>query len=340
MTLTPDLLGRPLRDLRISLTDRCNFRCTYCMPKAMFGRNYPYIPDEDILTFDEIIRIVEATALLGVKKIRLTGGEPLLRNNLEELIERIAGIHGIEDIALTTNGSRLTRQRALQLRDAGLTRVTISLDAIQDDVFKRMNDVGFTSSKVLQAMDNATMAGFKPCKVNMVVIRSMNESQILPMLETFRGTPHVLRLIEYMDVGETNGWRLDDVVPAADILKLIQAKWPLVELPRLYSGEVAKRYHYVDGSGEIGIIASVTEPFCGGCGRLRLSSDGQLYTCLFGHSGYDIRRIVRSGQSSVHADALSETILQLWRQRNDNYSELRTVATNRRQRVEMSRIGG
>jgi GTP 3',8-cyclase len=335
---TPDKFGRSLRDLRISLTDRCNFRCTYCMPKEIFGADYPYITNDEMLSFDEIIQLVKATVLLGVSKIRLTGGEPLLRRDIETLIERIAEVKGVKEIALTTNGSLLTARRARSLRQAGLHRVTISLDAVHEGVFAAMNDVAFPAHRILQAVNEAEAVGLGPIKINMVVKKGVNESQILPMAEQFRSTPHVLRMIEFMDVGHTNGWRLDDVVRAEDIISILQEQWALEPIARSYPGEVAKRYRYLDGQGEIGVISSVTQPFCSGCSRLRLSSDGKLYTCLFGSHGFDIRAFLREGQS---AKALSQAIAGLWGQRDDRYSELRTEATTvAQERIEMSRIGG
>src|SRR6266705_2264370 len=279
-----DTLVRPLRDLRISVTDRCQFRCTYCMPREVFGRDFVFLPREQLLTFEELTRLARVFAGLGVRKLRLTGGEPLLRRDLEKLVAMLAGIGGITDIALTTNGALLAG-KAPALAAAGLRRVTVSLDSVDDAVFMALNDAGFPVARVLDAITAAAAAGLAPVKVNMVVKRGVNEQSILPMAEHFRGTGHVPRFIEYMDVGTTNGWRLDDVVPAAEIISLIRGQWPLEPIAPAYPGEVAARYRYRDGAGEIGVIASVTQPFCHGCTRARLSADGRLYTCLFAGTG-------------------------------------------------------
>ena len=284
MTTALDSRSRPLRDLRISVTDRCNFRCTYCMPKEIFGRDYAFLPRAELLTFEEITRLARAFASEGVSKIRLTGGEPLLRRDLEQLVAMLANVDGITDIALTTNGSALAA-KAQTLKDAGLTRVTVSLDALDDDTFAAMNDVAFPVARVLDGIDAAASAGLAPVKVNMVVKRATNDHAITQMAAHFRGGGHVLRFIEYMDVGATNGWRMDDVVPAAEIITAIEAHWPLEPVEPNYPGEVATRYRYHDGAGEIGVIASVTQPFCGACTRARLSADGKLYTCLFATAG-------------------------------------------------------
>src|SRR4051795_4049251 len=281
-----DTLNRPLRDLRISVTDRCNFRCVYCMPKEVFGREYRFLDRKELLSFEEIERVARLFTGLGVEKIRLTGGEPLVRKNVEELIARLTQIEGL-DIALTTNGSLLPA-KAQALADAGLQRVTVSLDSLDDEVFRSMNDVDFPVERVLAGIDAAAAAGM-PVKVNMVVKRGVNEDSILEMARYFKGSGHVLRFIEFMDVGQTNGWRLDDVVSADDILAAIDAAWPLEEEPPNYPGEVATRYRYADGGGEGGVIASVTRPFCGGCTRARLSAEGGLYTCLFAERGTDLR---------------------------------------------------
>ena len=274
-----DTLGRPIRDLRVSVTDRCNFRCVYCMPKEVFGREYPFMPRAELLTFEEIERLARAFAGLGVEKIRVTGGEPLVRRDLEVLVGKLAAIPGL-DLALTTNGALLA-QKAQALRDAGLRRITVSLDSLDDEVFRAMNDVDFPVERVLAGIDAALAAGLEPVKVNVVVKRGLNEDGILPLAKAFRGTGVVLRFIEYMDVGHTNGWRLDDVVPAAEIVETVAAEFPLEPVAESYRGEVANRYRYADGAGEIGVIASVTQPFCGDCTRARLSADGRLYTCLF-----------------------------------------------------------
>jgi cyclic pyranopterin phosphate synthase len=331
---TRDTFGRPLRDLRISVTDRCNFRCVYCMPKEVFGRDYRFLERRELLTFEEIERLARVFVAHGVEKIRITGGEPLVRRDLERLVEKLAAIDDL-DLTLTTNGSLLA-QKARALKEAGLRRVTVSLDSLDDDVFARMNDVEFPVGRVLEGIDAAASAGL-PVKVNMVVKRGVNEDSILPMARYFRDRGHVLRFIEYMDVGHSNGWRLDDVVPAAEILATIDAELPLEPLEPNYRGEVARRWRYRDGSGEIGVIASVTQPFCGDCTRARLSADGRLYTCLFAVRGHDLRALVRSGASDRE---LHEAIGRLWAARTDRYSELRTADTADLPKVEMSYIGG
>lgn len=327
-----------MRDLRISLTDRCNLRCIYCMPKEMFGPHYSFLSAGDMLTFDEIERVVHAAVGLGVTKIRLTGGEPLLRPGIERLLERLAGIDGVEDIAMTTNGVALTKRRAESLRAAGLQRVTISLDALDDGVFGRMNGLDVPVSRVLAAIEAASDAGLGPVKINAVVKRGANDDQIVSLAGHFRNSGHIVRFIEYMDVGHTNGWRLDEVVPAADIVARIQANWPLVPAGPTRPGEVARRYLYADGAGEIGVIASVTQPFCGGCNRVRLSADGVLYTCLFATHGTDLKPSLRGGGTS--GEGLREALANIWRWRRDRYSEERTDATQPAERIEMSRIGG
>jgi GTP 3',8-cyclase len=331
-----DSRSRPLRDLRISVTDRCNFRCTYCMPKEIFGRDFAFLPRAELLTFEEITRLAKAFAREGVSKIRLTGGEPLLRRDLERLVAMLATVDGITDIALTTNGSALAA-KAQTLKDAGLTRVTVSLDALDDDTFAAMNDISFPVGWVLAGIDAAASAGLTPVKVNMVVKRGVNDHAITPMAEHFRASGHILRFIEYMDVGATNGWRMDDVVPAAEIVTAIDKHWPLEPVKPNYPGEVATRYHYRDGTGEIGVIASVTQPFCGGCTRARLSADGKLYTCLFATAGHDLRKPLRDGAND---EAPTTRIRSIWRQRADRYSEIRRTETIRRPRIEMSYIGG
>jgi GTP 3',8-cyclase len=330
-----DRLGRPIRDLRISVTDRCNFRCVYCMPKEVFGRDYPFLPRAELLTFEEIERLARTFAGLGVEKIRITGGEPLLRRDLETLLEMLAGIPGV-DLTLTTNGALLAR-KAQALRDAGLNRITVSLDSLDDATFRAMNDVDFPVERVLAGIDAALAAGLAPVKVNVVVKRGVNEEGILPLAEYFRSTGVVLRFIEYMDVGHTNGWRLDDVVPASEIVAAIDAEHPLEAVEPAYRGEVANRWRYRDGSGEIGVIASVTRPFCGDCTRARLSADGKLHTCLFATRGHDLRALVRGGASD---EGLAETIAGIWTVRDDRYSELRTAETADLPKVEMSYIGG
>ena len=330
-----DTLGRPIRDLRVSVTDRCNFRCVYCMPKEVFGREYPFMPRAELLTFEEIERLARAFAGLGVEKIRVTGGEPLVRRDLEVLVGKLAAIPGL-DLALTTNGALLA-QKAQALRDAGLRRITVSLDSLDDEVFRAMNDVDFPVERVLAGIDAALAAGLEPVKVNVVVKRGLNEDGILPLAKAFRGTGVVLRFIEYMDVGHTNGWRLDDVVPAAEIVETVAAEFPLEPVAESYRGEVANRYRYADGAGEIGVIASVTQPFCGDCTRARLSADGKLYTCLFAVRGHDLRALLRGGASDAE---LAGAIADVWRARGDRYSELRSAATPDPARVEMSYIGG
>jgi GTP 3',8-cyclase len=335
-----DTLARPLHDLRISVTDRCQFRCTYCMPREVFGRDFVFLPREQLLTFEELTRLARIFAGLGVSKLRLTGGEPLLRRDLDKLVAMLAAIGGIGDIALTTNGALLAGT-AQALAAAGLRRVTVSLDSLDDAVFMALNDAGFPVARVLEAIAAAAGAGLAPVKVNMVVRRGVNEQSILPMAAHFRGTGHVLRFIEYMDVGTTNGWRLDDVVPAAEIISLIGGQWPLEAAEAAYPGEVARRYRYRDGAGEIGVIASVTQPFCRGCTRARLAADGQLYTCLFAGAGHDLRGPLRAGASD---QALREIVTAIWSRRADRYSEQRTRHTRRAQwvkpKVEMSHIGG
>jgi GTP 3',8-cyclase len=331
-----DTLQRPLRDLRISVTDRCDFRCVYCMPKEVFGRDFEFLRRSQLLTFEEIARLARLFASAGVRKLRLTGGEPLLRRDLERLVEMLAAIDGIEDIALTTNGSLLARKAAV-LRDAGLRRVTVSLDALDDEVFGSVNDVGAPVARVLDGIEAAAAAGLGPVKVNMVVKRGLNDGSILDMARHFRRSGHILRMIEYMDVGASNGWRLDDVVPAAEMVAAIAAEWPLEPIAPGYPGEVASRYRYRDGGGEIGVIASVTQPFCHACTRARLSADGRLYTCLFANLGRDLRAPLRAGASDADLEAL---IGRIWRRRGDRYSELRTAATAGAPKVEMSYIGG
>ena len=329
-----DTFHRPLRDLRVSITDRCNFRCVYCMPKEVYGRDYAFLPRRDLLTFEEIARLAQVFAGLGVEKIRLTGGEPLIRRDVERLVEMLAEIPGL-DLTLTTNGAALV-QKAQALKDAGLGRITVSLDSLDDEVFRAMNDVDFPVQTVLDGIEAASAAGL-PVKVNVVVKRGVNEDSVLPMARHFRDRGHVVRFIEYMDVGHTNGWRLDDVVPAADIVAAIDAELPLEPLPPRYPGEVAERYRYRDGSGEIGVIASVTRPFCGACTRARLSADGSLYTCLFATTGHDLRALVRGDAGD---DEIAAALGGIWRERADRYSELRSSATPDLPKVEMSYIGG
>jgi len=336
-TSTPlDTLGRPMRDLRISVTDRCNFRCVYCMPKEVYGADHAFLPRAQILDFEEIERIVGVAVGLGVRKVRLTGGEPLVRRNLERLVEMLAAIEGIEDLTLTTNASLLA-PKARILADAGLQRVTVSLDALDDPTFQRMNDVGFPVSRVLDGIAAAEAVGLGPIKVNTVVRRGLNEHAIVDLARHFRGSGTVVRFIEYMDVGSTNGWRLDDVVPAAEVVACIDERWPLEPVAEAYRGEVAQRYRYRDGSGEIGVISSVTQPFCGDCTRARLSADGSIYTCLFATVGHDLRASLRAGATD---EDLADMLRAIWTRRDDRYSDLRTLETVALPKVEMSFIGG
>ena len=330
-----DTLGRPLHDLRISVTDRCNFRCVYCMPKEVFGKDFQFLPRAEILTFEEIERLVRIFVGLGVRKIRLTGGEPLVRRDLERLVEKLARL-GDLDLTLTTNGSLLA-QKAQALATAGLRRVTVSLDSLDDATFKSMNDVDFPVAKVLAGIEAAQAAGLAPIKINMVTKRGVNEASILPMARYFKGTGMTLRFIEFMDVGSTNGWRLDDVVPAREIVASIDRELPLEPVGPSYRGEVAARYRYKDGSGEIGVISSVTQPFCADCTRARLSADGSLYTCLFATEGLDLRTLVRSEASDAE---IIERLAAAWRARTDRYSEVRSSETAGLRKIEMSFIGG
>lgn len=330
-----DTLGRYIRDLRISVTDRCNFRCNYCMPKEVFGRDYEFLDRDEILSFEEITRLARVFAGLGVQKLRLTGGEPTLRRGLTELIAMLREVDGIE-LTLTTNGSRLA-EIARDLKDAGLDRITVSLDSLDDTVFRAMNDVDFPVARVLAGIDAAAKAGLTPIKINMVVKRGVNDHTAVEMARRFRGTGHIVRFIEFMDVGNSNGWRMDDVVPAAEIIKTIAAEFPLEPLEAQYAGEVANRFRYKDGAGEIGVIASVTRPFCGDCTRARLSADGRLYTCLFGVLGHDLRKLLRDGKDDGE---IAGFVRSLWSRRKDRYSELRTSQTPGGDKVEMSYIGG
>ncbi|MCC6299000.1 MAG: GTP 3',8-cyclase MoaA [Anaerolineales bacterium] len=334
MTLT-DAFNRPIHDLRISVTDRCNFRCVYCMPKEIFGADYPYLHRDQILTFEEIARLARIFTAHGVRKVRLTGGEPLVRKDLHRLVKMLAEIPNLE-LTLTTNGALLAKQ-AQALKDAGMKRVTVSLDSLDDETFKAMNDVGFPVAKVLEGMDTAAKVGLEPVKVNMVVKRGMNESSVLPMARYFREKGYILRFIEYMDVGHTNGWRMDDVVPSKEIIAMISAEMPLEPLDPNYRGEVADRWRYKDGGGEIGVISSVTHAFCRACTRVRLSAEGKLYTCLFAVQGHDLKSLMRSGASD---DELSQLIARVWGKRTDRYSELRSENTIDLPKVEMSHIGG
>jgi len=331
--MTLDRLGRPLRDLRISVTDRCNFRCVYCMPKEVFGSDYRFLDRKELLTFEEIERVARAFVGLGVNKLRLTGGEPLVRKDVDRLIALLAPLGA--ELTLTTNASLLA-PKAAALAAAGLDRVTVSLDSLDDETFQAMNDVDFPVQRVLDGIDAAAAAGM-PVKVNAVIKRGLNEHSILEMAAHFRGTDHTLRFIEYMDVGTTNGWRLDDVVPAGEIVERISAEFPLEPVEPGYRGEVAKRWRYADGGGEIGLISSVTQPFCGDCTRSRISAEGRLYTCLFGIRGHDLRALVRRGASD---EELGHVVAGIWGKRTDRYSELRSEATVSLPKVEMSYIGG
>jgi cyclic pyranopterin phosphate synthase len=342
--LLSDRLGRPLRDLRISVTDRCNFRCSYCMPKEVFDKDYTYLPHAALLTFEEITRLARLFVAHGVRKLRLTGGEPLLRKNIEILIEQLAQLRTPEgqplDLTLTTNGSLLAR-KAKSLKAAGLQRVTVSLDGLDDAVFRRMNDVDFPVAQVLAGIDAARDAGLGPVKVNMVVKRGTNEHEIVPMARHFKGSGMVLRFIEYMDVGTSNGWRMDEVVPSDEVIAMIQREMPLVPLEHSAPGETAQRWAHADGSGEIGVISSVTQAFCGDCNRARLSTEGQVYLCLFATHGHDLRTLLRGGASDAE---IASAIGHVWQQRDDRYSQLRASlpaeARSGQRRVEMSYIGG
>jgi cyclic pyranopterin phosphate synthase len=334
LTMPLDTLGRPLRDLRISVTDRCNFRCVYCMPAEVFGRDHRFLDRKELLTFEEITRLARVFVAHGVEKVRITGGEPLVRRDLERLIAQLAEIPGL-DLTLTTNGSLLP-QKARALADAGLKRITVSLDSLDDATFRSLNDVDFPVDRVIDGIDAAAAAGL-PVKVNMVVKRAVNDADVVPMARFFRERGHTLRFIEYMDVGATNGWRLDDVVPAAEIVARIGAELPLEPVDAAYRGEVARRYRYADGSGEIGVIASVTQPFCGDCTRARVSAEGRLYTCLFATRGHDLRALIRGGADDT---ALSARIAELWAVRADRYSEIRSERTSHAPKIEMSYIGG
>ena len=332
-----DSLERPARDLRISVTDRCNFRCSYCMPKEVFGRDFAFLHREELLTFEEIARLARLFVRNGVEKVRLTGGEPMLRRDLVRLVEQLAAIDGLQDIALTTNGSLFTRENVRELKAAGLRRVTISLDALDDATFRAMNDVNFPVAKVLEVIDLAADAGLMPLKIDCVVKRGMNENQVVEVARHFRGTGHIVRFIEYMDVGNSNGWRMEDVVSGREILERLRAEWPIVPVEPHYFGEVAERWRYTDGAGEIGIITSVTQPFCGTCTRARLAADGKMYLCLFAGTGHDFRALLRGGASD---EEIERAIATMWRGRKDRYSELRSEATPALKKVEMSHIGG
>ena len=334
--VTSDQRGRPLRDLRLSITDRCNFRCTYCMPKEVFGRNFRFLPSSQLLTFEEMTRLARIFIDLGVEKIRITGGEPLLRNEVESLVGMLSRLDGLRDLTLTTNGSLLAR-KAASLREAGLTRLSVSLDSLDDAVFRAMNDVDFPVTQVLEGIERAIEVGFSPVKINVVVRRGVNDAGVVAMARRFQGPDTIVRFIEYMDVGSTNGWKLDDVVSGREIVAMIAAEMAVEPLDPNYAGEVAKRYRYLDGAGEFGVITSVTSPFCGDCTRARLSSEGELFTCLFSARGYDLRALLRGGATD---DEIARAVGDIWGLRDDRYSELRTEETSRARKVEMSHIGG
>ena len=341
---TKDTRGRTLRDLRISVTDRCNFRCTYCMPKEVFDQNYPYLSQKELLSFEEITRLSSIFATLGVEKIRLTGGEPLLRKNLEILIEMLSKIRSAEgkslDLTLTTNGSIL-RKKAAALKAAGLQRLTVSLDGLNDDVFKKMNDVDFPVSDVLDGIKAAQEVGFENIKVNMVVKKGTNDHEIVAMAKHFKGSGVILRFIEFMDVGSSNGWNMEQVLPSKEVIAKISAAFPLEPIEANYTGEVAQRWRYADGSGEIGVISSVTQTFCHECTRARISTDGQMYLCLFANEGFDFKTLLRSGKSDLE---IANAVMSTWSQRDDHYSEIRGSNTANQssgsRKVEMSYIGG
>ena len=326
--------GRPIGDVRISVTDRCNFRCVYCMPRDVFDSSYRFLPHGAILTFEEITRLARVFAGLGVQKIRLTGGEPLVRRDLHRLVAMLAELP--VELTLTTNGSLLAKQAAA-LKAAGLDRVTVSLDSLDDTTFRAMNDADFPVVRVLEAIDAAAAVGLGPVKINMVVKRGVNEGEVLAMAGHWRDSGHIIRFIEYMDVGATNGWRMDDVVPSTEIIQKISSRWPLEAIDANYPGEVAERWRYKDGAGEIGVISSVTQAFCASCTRMRLSTEGALYTCLFAQSGHDLKALVRDGASD---DEIRNEIAAVWQARADRYSEVRTNETAKLRKVEMSYIGG
>lgn len=336
LTTPKDKLGRSLRDLRISVTDRCNFRCVYCMPKSVFGRGYNFLPKEELLSFEEIARLVRIFVSLGTKKVRLTGGEPTIRKGIEELVSQIAEIPEIEDLAMTTNGSA-PLERIKSLKDDGIKRFTVSLDSLDDETFKTMNDVGFPVEKVLNWIEACIEQDLAPIKINMAIKKGVNEESIIPMVKKFNRPDTILRLIEFMDVGNSNDWRLDDVVTASDILKKINAEIPIEPLKPNYEGEVAKRWRFKDSGNEFGVIASVTQPFCGDCSRIRLSANGSLYTCLFAVKNHNLKTMMRTGSSD---EEIAQTIIQIWSEREDNYSQVRSENTTDLPKVEMSFIGG
>ncbi len=331
-----DRRARALHDLRVSVTDRCNFRCTYCMPKDVFGADHEFLPHAEILTFEEIVRMARIFHALGTEKIRLTGGEPLMRKGIEDLVAMLRRELPAVDLTLTTNGSAL-KAKARSLRAAGLDRVTVSLDSLDDATFRAMNDVDFPVAKVLEGIDAAAAAGLAPVKVNMVVKRGVNDHQVVDMARRFKGTGHIVRFIEFMDVGSTNHWRMDDVIPSAQVVYRISEEFPIEPAGSNYSGEVAERWRYRDGSGEFGVISSVTHAFCGTCTRARLSTDGQLFTCLFAQRGYDLKAMMRGGKGDAE---IAAAVAAIWRKRDDRYSEIRTAETAKARKIEMSYIGG
>ena len=331
-----DKFRRPLRDLRVSVTDRCNFRCPYCMPAEIYGERYKFLPRNDLLTFEEITRIVNITVGLGVKKVRITGGEPLVRQDVEKLVSMISRINGVEDLAMTTNAYLLSGM-AQTLKDAGLHRITVSMDSVDDDVFQRMNGRGFGTAKVMNGIDSAKRAGFNPIKINAVVQKGINDHTLVDLAKWCRDNGHIPRFIEYMDVGTLNEWKLDEVLPASEIVRIIGEELPVEQLDPAYVGEVARRYRYLDDKGEFGVISSVTQPFCGDCTRLRLSPEGRIVTCLFAETGTDLREPMRNGATD---EQVSDIIQGTWRVREDRYSEERTTMNEPRSKVEMYHIGG
>ena len=335
--ITKDIFGRPLRDLRVSVTDRCNFRCPYCMPAEIYGERYKFLPREEILSFEEIARLTNVFVGLGTKKIRLTGGEPLVRTGVDELISLLTRIEGVEDLTLTTNGYLLEDQ-AMSLKQAGLQRITVSLDSLNDQVFGTMNGRGFKVDRVIKGIERSIEVGLTPIKVNAVVQKGINDHTVIDMLKHFSGTGVIVRFIEYMDVGNLNGWKMEEVVPSKELVEIINAELPIEPVDKNYLGEVADRYRYIDGSGEIGFISSVTETFCQNCTRARISTDGKLFTCLFGESGFDLRGPIRDGYSD---EQIRELITSVWNKRDDRYSEIRASITDQaRRKVEMYQIGG
>ncbi len=331
-----DKFQRPFRDLRVSVTDRCNFRCPYCMPAEIYGERYQFLPRNDLLTFEEITRIVNITVNLGVKKVRITGGEPLVRQDIEKLVSMISGINGVKDLAMTTNAYLLSGM-AQNLKDAGLHRITVSMDSVDDDVFQRMNGRGFGTAKVMNGIDSAKRAGFNPIKINAVVQKGINDHTLVDLAKWCRDNGHIPRFIEYMDVGTLNEWKLDEVLPANEIVRIIGEELPVEQLDPAYVGEVARRYRYLDDKGEFGVISSVTQPFCGDCTRLRLSPEGQIVTCLFAETGIDLREPMRNGATD---EQVSDIIQGTWKVREDRYSEERTTMSEPRSKVEMYHIGG